>query len=168
MPKTELDHAKMDQELTPSVMAATGMMPTHPAAEDTTPLTSSQLMSAALAVVVMTNARKALVSTLSEMAATGMMPTHQAAEDTTPPTSPHGMSALLAEPVMLVAARTDQESTPSEMAATGMMPTHPAAEDTTPPTSPLLKSAVSASEDPIIDLDRSLWNLCELVYIDRF
>ena len=90
--------------LIPSVMAATGMMPTQLDVVDTIPPNSFHQMPALHAVPArmasqehQETAKTVQVLTPSVMAATGMLPTHQDVETTIPPISHHLMSAAFAD-----------------------------------------------------------------------
>ena len=89
--------------LIPSVMAATGMMPTQLDVVDTIPPNSFHQMHALHVVPAMEETAKTVqVLTPSVMVATGMLPTHQDAETTIPPISHHLKNAALADQTIII------------------------------------------------------------------
>ena len=83
--------------LTPSVMPATGMMPTQLDVVDTIPPNSLHQMHALHVEPAMETVKTVQVLTPSVMAATGMFPTHQDVETTIPPISHHLKNAAFAD-----------------------------------------------------------------------
>lgn len=83
--------------LTPSVMPATGMMPTQLDVVDTIPPNSLHQMHALHVEPAMETAKTVQVLTPSVMVATGMFPTHQDVETTIPPISHHLKNAAFAD-----------------------------------------------------------------------
>jgi len=159
--------ARTAMELTHSVMAATGMMPTQVDAVDTIPLTSlppNNAVPVEAALEEMTRvrmmkkmtARTVMESTRSVMAATGMMQTQVDAVFTIQMTSPPPTNAVPVEAVLVemtkvrmmkrMNARMVKESTHSVMDATGMMPIQVHVEFSILLISSLMMNAVYANE----------------------